>query len=136
MTMRKLVLLGGGYGCMQILRKILGSEIPDDVKIILIDKVPYHCFKTEFYALAAGTLSDNQVRMPFPKHHQLEFINDEVTKIDLHTETVHLKNQEPLHYDDLVIGLGSDDKYHDIPGAQDYTYGIQSIEATRKQISL
>ena len=30
---------------------------------------------------------------------------------------VIIKNQEPVDYDDLVIGLGCEDKYHDIPGA-------------------
>lgn len=129
--MKKLVILGGGYGGMRIIQRLLQSHLPSDVKMILVDKVPYHCFKTEFYALAAGTIPDNHVRVSFPNHPQLEFINDEVVSIDLENNRVKLLNHEEITYDDLIIGLGCEDKYHDIPGASQYTYGIQSIEATR-----
>ncbi|MCM3477584.1 NAD(P)/FAD-dependent oxidoreductase [Caldibacillus thermoamylovorans] len=130
--MKKLVILGGGYGGMRIMQKLFQSGVPDDIKIVLVDKAPYHCFKTEFYALAAGTIPDNHIRVAFPNHPQLEFINDEVSHIDLQNNRVELQNHEAIIYDDLIIGLGCEDKYHDIPGADQYTYGIQSIEATRQ----
>ena len=57
--MRKLVLLGGGYGNMRILLRLLPNNIPDDVEITLIDRTPFHSLKTEFYALAAGTSPDS-----------------------------------------------------------------------------
>jgi NADH:ubiquinone reductase (H+-translocating) len=57
MTMKNLVILGGGYGGMRILERLLPNELPDDVLITLIDRVPYHCLKTEYYALAAGSIS-------------------------------------------------------------------------------
>ncbi len=129
--MKKLVILGGGYGGMRILQKLL-NQLPENRQIILVDKVPYHCFKTEFYALAAGTVADDQVRVPFPQHPQLEFINDEVTKIDIENEKVHLLKKGTLSYDDLIIALGCEDKYHNVPGADEYTCSIQSIESTRK----
>ena len=129
--MKNLVILGGGYGGTRILQRLL-PNLPNDVKIFLVDKVPYHCFKTEFYALAAGTIPDNQVRINFPEHPQLEFINDSATGIDLHTQTIKLENHDDLTYDDLIIGLGCEDKFHNVPGAEQFTYGIQSIEATRE----
>ncbi|MCT4573753.1 NAD(P)/FAD-dependent oxidoreductase, partial [Bacillus thuringiensis] len=47
--MKHLVILGGGYGGMRILQRLLPSnQLPDDVQVTLIDKVPYHCFKTEY----------------------------------------------------------------------------------------
>ena len=53
--MRKLVLLGAGYGNMRILLRLLNKELPADLEITLIDRTPFHSLKTEFYALAAGT---------------------------------------------------------------------------------
>ncbi|WAA11889.1 NAD(P)/FAD-dependent oxidoreductase [Fervidibacillus halotolerans] len=129
--MKKLVVLGGGYGGMKILEKLL-PVLPEDVKIVLVDRCPYHSLKTEFYALAAGTISDSEIRVPFPKHPQLETIFKEVLKIDLEKQLVHLKEFDPIDYDDLVIGLGCEDKYHRIPGANQFTYSIQSIEEARK----
>ncbi len=70
--MRKLVLLGAGYGNMRILLRLLTKELPDDIEITLVDRTPFHSLKTEFYALAAGTVSDSMVRVPLPDHEQIE----------------------------------------------------------------
>lgn len=129
--MKNLVLLGGGYGGMRILHRLLPNHLPEDVSITLIDRVPYHCLKTEYYALAAGTISDHHIRVPFPEHSRLNIKFGEVTGIDLKEKKVFLKDQETVQYDDLVIGLGCEDKYHNVPGAELYTYSIQSIEKSR-----
>lgn len=50
--MKNLVLIGGGYGNMRVLHRLLPNQLPDDVTITLIDRNPYHCLKTEYYALA------------------------------------------------------------------------------------
>ena len=36
--------------------------------ITLVDRNPFHSLKTEFYALAAGTSTDKEVRVDFPEH--------------------------------------------------------------------
>lgn len=131
--MKHLVLVGGGYGGMRILQRLLPNNLlPDDVQIILIDKVPYHCFKTEYYALVAGTTSDTHVRMPFPDHPRLEKKYGTVIHIDLENRFVELKNGGKIQYDDVVIGLGCEDKYHNVPGAQEHTLSLQSIEKARQ----
>ncbi|MCJ8009449.1 NAD(P)/FAD-dependent oxidoreductase [Lederbergia wuyishanensis] len=129
--MKKLVLLGGGYGNMRVLRELLPNHLPNDVTITLIDRVPYHSLKTEYYALAAGTISDQEVRVAFPEHPNLNIIYSEVTGIDLDQKQVLLSGSDPVSFDELIIGLGCDDKYHDIPGADTYTYSIQTIGEAR-----
>lgn len=129
--MKKLVLLGGGYGNMRLLRELLPHHLPDDWTITLIDKVPYHSIKTEYYALAAGTISDQDVRVSFPEEQKLNVQYGEVTNIDLDEKLVHVAHSEPISYDQLVIGLGCEDKYHNIPGADLYTHSIQSIGKAR-----
>ncbi|MFD2444488.1 NAD(P)/FAD-dependent oxidoreductase [Bacillus sp. CGMCC 1.16607] len=129
--MKKLVILGGGYGGMRVLNELLPNHLPADVSLTLIDRVPYHCLKTEYYALAAGTISDQHIRVAFPEHPRLEVKYGEVTGIDLKNKTVKLKNEDQL-YDELIIGLGCEDKYHDVPGANEFTYSIQTIEKSRE----
>ncbi|RDI41467.1 NAD(P)/FAD-dependent oxidoreductase [Falsibacillus pallidus] len=129
--MKKLVLLGGGYGNMRVLLRLLPNQLPEDVSITLIDKVPYHCLKTEYYALAAGTISDHHIRVSFPEHPRLSIKYGEVTKVSTDEKLVYLKDDEAVSYDDLVIGLGCEDKYHNVPGADEFTYSIQSIEKSR-----
>lgn len=130
--MRKLVILGGGYGGLKLIQSLLSSHIPTKLEIILIDRQPFHCMKTEFYALAAGTASDLDVRVPFPENPKLSFIFGVVTNIDLENRQVSIQEAEPISYDYLVIGLGSEDKYHDVPGAKQFTLSIQSIDNARR----
>ncbi|MBT2658102.1 NAD(P)/FAD-dependent oxidoreductase [Bacillus sp. ISL-18] len=134
--MKNLVILGGGYGGMKILSELLPNHLPSDVSITLIDRVPYHCLKTEYYALAAGTISDKEVRVAFPEHPRLQIKYGEITGIDTKNNQVIMKNADPIVYDDLVIGLGCEDKYHDVPGAAEFTYSIQSIEKARRTYSV
>ncbi|MBN3556614.1 NAD(P)/FAD-dependent oxidoreductase [Fictibacillus nanhaiensis] len=131
--MKHLVLLGGGYGNMRVLKRLLNSsDLPENIQLTLIDRVPYHCLKTEYYALAAGTISDHHVRVTFPDHPRLNIKYGEVTAIDVKEKKVLLKDQDAVAYDDLVIGLGCEDKYHNIPGADQFTLSIQTIDKSRQ----
>lgn len=130
--MKNLVILGGGYGGMRILLRLLPNHIPDDVQITLIDKNPYHCLKTEYYALAAGTISDHHIRVSFPEHPRLQLKFGKINSINLDNKEVLLEGEETIPYDDLIIGLGCEDKYHNVPGANQFTSSIQSIDQCRE----
>ncbi len=117
---------------MKILNELLPNQLPEDVSITLVDRVPYHCLKTEYYALAAGTVSDKEIRVSFPEHPRLTVKYGEVTRIEPVEKIVYLKDNEVLFYDDLVIALGCEDKYHGVPGAEEFTYSIQSIGQSRR----
>ncbi|MCA0972006.1 NAD(P)/FAD-dependent oxidoreductase [Halobacillus litoralis] len=129
--MRKLVILGGGYGGINILNGLL-EEVPDDVQIIVVDRNPYHSLKTEFYTIAAGTESDRHARVDFPTHEQVEYVFDEIEKIDSENEQIILRGKvESLTYDYLVIGLGCEDNYHGIEGASEFTESVQTFAKAR-----
>ncbi len=129
--MRKLVLLGAGYGNMRVMLRLLTKDLPSNIEITLIDRTPFHSLKTEFYALAAGTVSDSVVRVPLPEHNQLKVIGGEVTEIVPDEKCVYLEDGQQIEYDDLVIGLGCRDNYHDVPGAEEHTYSLQTIGQSR-----
>ncbi|APH03812.1 NAD(P)/FAD-dependent oxidoreductase [Bacillus weihaiensis] len=129
--MKNLVILGGGYGGMRVLLRLLPNQLPDDVQITLIDKNPYHCLKTEYYALAAGTISDHHIRVSFPEHPRLHAKYGTVSSVDLEEKKVIFEDEDPVYYDDLIIGLGCEDKYHNVPGAYEYTNSIQTIDQSR-----
>ncbi|MGM9985714.1 MAG: NAD(P)/FAD-dependent oxidoreductase [Bacillaceae bacterium] len=130
--MKKLLILGGGYGGMRILQRLLPQNLPADVEITLVDRNPYHCFKTEYYALVAGTVSDIHIRTAFPEHERLTFVSGEIDNINLDEKVVFLKDGKSLPYTDLIIGLGCEDKYHGVPGAKEYTFSLQTIEKARR----
>ncbi|MFB9273469.1 NAD(P)/FAD-dependent oxidoreductase [Cohnella cellulosilytica] len=129
--MSKVVILGGGYGGIMIVQELL-EHIPHDAQLVLVERMPYQGLKTEYYALAAGTVSDLEIRVGYPVHPQLQMVYGNITDIDLDRRIVHVSQQEPIAYDSLVIALGCTDSYHGIPGAADYTCSIQSLSATRR----
>lgn len=134
--MKNLVLLGGGYGNMRVLLRLLPNNLPDDVKITLIDRTPFHSLKTEFYALAAGTVSDHEVRVSYPEHERLEMVFGEIIEINRDEKVVVLDDETRIPYDDVVIGLGCEDKYHGVPGADEFTYSIQTVRRSRETYNL
>ncbi|MEO4054362.1 NAD(P)/FAD-dependent oxidoreductase [Solibacillus sp. CAU 1738] len=129
--MKKLVLLGGGYGNMRVLLRLLPNNFPEDTEIILVDRTPFHSLKTEFYALASGTSTDKEIRVTFPEHPRLKTVFGEISRINREEKVVYFEDGEVIEYDDLVIGLGCEDKYHGVPGAEEYTYSIQTIGKSR-----
>ncbi len=130
--MRTLLVLGGGYGGLALIQELLNHHLPHDVEIVLIDRMPYQGIKTEYYALAAGTVNDYHLRIQFPVHPRLTVRYGEVGSIDLDSRLVFLESGEPVSYDILAIALGCTDNYHGIQGAEEYTCSIQSFSATRE----
>ena len=78
--MRKLVLLGGGYGNIKVLTGLLQHQLPDDLEIILVDRNPFRSLKTEFYTIAAGTAAETDVRVEFPKDDRVKYVFKEITQ--------------------------------------------------------
>ncbi|MDR0268269.1 FAD-dependent oxidoreductase [Paenibacillus sp.] len=130
--MRKFVILGGGYGGLAMIQGLINGHLPADIELVLIDRMPFQGIKTEYYALAAGTASDFDLRIQFPSHGQLTKKYGEITSIDLENKQVHMEQDEPIDYDYLVIALGCTDRYHGIPGAEQYTNSIQTFSSTRQ----
>lgn len=129
--MKKILCLGGGYGNIRAIQK-LAPKLPADYSITLVDKKPFHGLKTEYYALAAGTKSEKEVRVDFPDEKNMDLVFGEISKIDIDDKSIQFSDRAPLDYDYLIIGLGCEDKYHGVPGAEELTYSIQTLSASRE----
>lgn len=130
--MKKFVILGGGYGGLTVAQELLEGDIPKDTEIVLLDRMPYQGLKTEYYALAAGTVSEAEIRVAFPSDPRIILKYGEVSSVDLEKKLIYLEGQDPLSYDWLVIALGCVDKFHCIEGADVYAHSIQTLSASRK----
>ncbi len=129
--MNNVVVLGGGYGGMAVVLELLEKGLPKGTRIYLIDRMPYQGLKTEYYALAAGTVTDLDIRNAFPEHPALAIVYGEIEVIDFAGRTVAVADQDPIAFDSLVIALGCTDNYHSIKGASEFSSSIQSLHATR-----
>src|SRR5690625_6043857 len=117
--MERLVILGGGYGGLNILLTLLEQRMPDDIQITLIDKNPYHSLKTAFYTIAAGAVADKDIRAKFPTEEHVAYVFGAVNQIDTENQRIHLNKNidNTIDYDHLVIALGCVDNYNGVEGA-------------------
>lgn len=130
MNKKKLVILGGGYAGMRLIQGLL-PKMDDSREIILIDRLPYHTFKVEYYALAAGTEPLSELTHPFPDDPRLVKIYGEALSIDTDHQQVLVRDYDPIFYDELVIAAGCTDSYQDVIGAEENTFSIQSIKKSQ-----
>lgn len=129
--MHKVVILGGGYGGMTLAQELL-EDLPPDTELTMVERMPYQGLKTEYYALAAGTVSDIDLRVQFPVHKVLQMVYGVIEQLDLKQRLVMVRHRDPVPYDSLIIALGCTDNYHGIPGAPEFSCSIQSLSATRR----
>ncbi len=127
---KKLVILGGGYGGMRLIQGLL-PKVRDDHEIILIDRLPYHTFKVEYYALAAGTESLAELTHPFPDDPRLTKLYGEATSIDLANKRIEMRDNDPVEFDELVIAAGCVDDFQNVDGAEENAFSIQTIKKSQ-----
>lgn len=129
--MKRIVLLGGGYGGVLTAKKLAKKfKKNEEVQIQLIDRNPYHTLLTELHEVAANRTPEDSVKIELKKifaGQKVEVILDDIQKIDL--EGQQLVSQKATYdYDYLVVGTGSKPTFFGIPGAQENSFTLWSFE--------
>ena len=128
---KRIVILGGGYGGVHAAKKLHQKyRRRDDIEITLIDKNPYHTLMTELHEIAGSRTEPEAVQVSFQKIFGAKRVNvaiDEITSVDLDKRVL---SSEGAHYpyDYLVIGAGGAPEFFDIPGVQENSFTLWSLE--------
>lgn len=127
----KIVILGGGYGGVAAAKKLYKKyKRRDDIEITLIDKNPYHTLMTELHEIAGSRTEPEAVQVSFHKifgGKRVNVVIDEVTGVDF--DKKQLKSDTATYgYDYLVIGAGGAPEFFDIPGVQENSFTLWSLE--------
>ena len=129
-----IVILGAGYAgllCALQARKLLSA---DDASITLVNKHFYHQLITQLHESAAGARSDRSIRISLPSiinGKDITLVKGIVQTIDTKNNLVLLENNKSLAYDYLVVALGSDTEYFNIPGLKEHAYTLKSVNQAR-----
>ncbi|MDH4615504.1 NAD(P)/FAD-dependent oxidoreductase [Brevibacillus sp. AY1] len=132
---KHIVILGGGYGGLLsalTARKYMTAE---EATITVVNRFPSHQIITELHRLAAGNLSEKAVALPLEKllrGKDINLIVDNVENIVLDNSRVTLAGGESLKYDALVVALGSETAFFGIPGLQEYSFTLKSVDEANK----
>ncbi|MGL3111243.1 NAD(P)/FAD-dependent oxidoreductase [Bradyrhizobium sp. BR 1432] len=133
--MARIVVLGAGFAGLWAAigaarkRDEIGAS-GRDIEIRLIDRNPYHNIRVRNYEVDLG-----EVALPLPQLLDPIGVNHglgEVEAIDhAHREIslVTSGGEETLHYDRLVLALGSEVMRPDIPGLADHAFDVDTYSA-------
>ena len=105
--MKNVVILGAGYAGLTTLKGLKKAVKAGEVKVTLVNKNSYHYDTVNLHEVSAGNIPAKDICIDIKDVvvPGVEFVQDEVIKIDTEKKLVLTKKHE-LDYDVLVIGLG------------------------------
>lgn len=126
-----IVVLGAGFGGLEFCARFNSP----DARITLVDRTNHHLFQPLLYQVATAGLSAPDIAQPIRSilsdRPNVTVLLDEVEGFDLAAKTVTL-TENVLHYDYLVLALGSCTSYFGHPEWEAYAPGLKSLrDATR-----
>lgn len=129
--MKKIVVLGGGYGGVVTSKHLAKLFKKDkDVEIKLIDRNPYHTLLTDLHEVAANRAPEDSVKIELKKifaGQKVDVVLDSIDNIDFNAKELR-SEQNTYKYDYLVIGTGCKPTFFGIPGAEEHTLTLWSYE--------
>ncbi|MGG1314330.1 NAD(P)/FAD-dependent oxidoreductase [Cohnella laeviribosi] len=127
---KKILILGGGYGGLLAALTARQHLSASEAQITLVNRFPTHQIITELHRLAGGTIGEKAVSLPLEKLLKGKSINlviDTVTEIKPDDKKVLGASGSAYTYDALVVALGSETAFFGIPGLQEHSFVLKSV---------
>lgn len=128
--MKKILILGGGFGGVatyQRLHKIVHPANIHNIKIELINRTNYFTFSPMLHEVATGSVEREHIVQPLREILDCcgkDFHQANITSIDPKKKLVHT-NRGNYSYDVLVVALGVQQSFFNIPGAEEYALALK-----------
>ena len=131
---KKIVVLGGGYGGVECIRKLEEYfKDEDDIETVLISEDNFLLFTPMLPQVAAGMLATRHIVMPIRTIiKKTIFYEGRVKNIDPYGKVVNLwgtgeKRGISIHYDFLVVSLGSETNFFGMSDVEKHAYTIKTL---------
>lgn len=128
------MVLGGGYGGVECTRKLEEYFKNDkNIEIVLISEENFLLFTPMLPQVAAGMLATRHIVMPIRTIIQkTTFYEGRIKNIDPHGKVVNLwgtgeKRGRSIHYDFLVVSLGSETNFFGMSDVEKNAYTIKTL---------
>lgn len=136
---RRIVIVGGGFGGLHLVRRIEGRIRPGEAEITLVDRQNFHLFTPLLYQVATGELPEHAVAYPLRRATVpagVRFLQTEVESVDLDGRRIRTADGL-LAYDHLVLAPGSVTNDFGIPGVREHALAMKTLadaKAVRSRI--
>lgn len=125
---KRVLIVGGGFGGIRAALDLDRARLPN-VRVTLITNRPHFEYHPALYRLVAGR-TPLEVCIPLKEIFAgtyVEWIVDEMIRIDFNARRVYGKSGADYKYDFLILALGSETSFLNIPGLARLSYGFKSI---------
>lgn len=125
-AIRNIVVIGAGYGGITATLQLAALfHVSPTYRIHLVDKNPYHTLKTQLHKAAVHKREVTIDIGRIIRRHDITFHLGVVSAIDLVERRIDIDGRMiPFEY--LVLALGSQANYYNIPGLEQYALALQS----------
>ncbi|OGY67219.1 MAG: hypothetical protein A3B16_01025 [Candidatus Zambryskibacteria bacterium RIFCSPLOWO2_01_FULL_45_43] len=138
---KNIVILGAGFGgiaaAFEIAKKLGKFNLEGSYELILADKNDYHTYTPTLYEIATTSKNlANQMDLKsiatFPLKtiflgKRITILKKTVSELDLIDGDIHFTGGEKLPFDYLVLALGSESNYFNIPGLKEHSLPLKSF---------
>ncbi|MEM4780935.1 MAG: NAD(P)/FAD-dependent oxidoreductase [Halalkalicoccus sp.] len=124
----QVVVLGAGYAGAGAIPR-LENEL-SDAQITWISETDYHLVLHESHRVIRDPSVREHVAIPVAeiKSPATRFIEGEVTDLDTDARVVSLADGTEIEYDYVLVALGSDTAYYGIPGLEEHSLTLKSLD--------
>lgn len=130
--MKKIVIVGGGFGGLYTALKLKDLDWSDSIpEIILIEQNDRFVFSPLLYELVTEEMQSWEVApyyVDLLANTPIRFIQDKVVDIDNTTQEVVLENHDNVSYDRLVVALGGKTPVEIVEGAKEYAIPFRTLD--------
>ncbi|MBP2242798.1 NADH dehydrogenase [Cytobacillus eiseniae] len=132
---KHIVILGGGYGGLLSALTVRKYLDRNEAYVTVVNQFPTHQIITELHRLAGGTIAEQAISMPLEKLVKGKDIDLKIAKVEsfsVDDKKVKLSDGSTLTYDALVVALGSKTGYFGIPGLEENSMVLKSVDDANK----
>jgi NADH dehydrogenase len=134
---KRILILGGGFGGVYAalyLEKLLAEKLAKrEAEITLVSRDNFFLFTPMLHEVAASDLEITNIVNPLRKLlKRTQVVVGQATRIDLPNQTVtmergHKNQSHDLNFDHLVLALGSNTNYFNLPGLKEFSLAMKTL---------
>jgi NADH:quinone reductase (non-electrogenic) len=126
----QVVIVGGGFGGVKAALELAKHE---NVDVTLVsDRDDFRYYPTLYHTATGGLKQQSSIPLSKILPENVRFVQEKVEKLDRAGKAVRTHGGHALHYDTLVLALGTVTNYFGIKGLDEYSFGVKSIEQVER----
>lgn len=134
---KNIIILGSGFGGITA-ALTLAKKLPTHTSLILVDRHHHQLYTPSLYEIASipreitkDTMLKSSILVDITNAIRtlpITFLCDECTGLNPREKTIQLQKNGILPYEYLIVALGSETSYFDIPGMREYGLTLKTFD--------